>query len=1171
MGDSPLSPQSRARLPRKEDSEGNDAKLSQREAEVLDLLGEGLTNKQIADRLVVSESTVRTHIYRLLEKLGLETRHEAVVYAMHRRLNLAEVAATPGPSQAPAMLKDYPPAAIQRAAEHGTGEIDISAGGERKQATALLIRIDCFDVAGGPMSSDNMDETLPECLGLISEEIRVHDGVVAGLTPEGLVSFFGVPRSTEHAPQQALMAALAVQKCQQRCTEDLKRKGVKIELRIGLNTGPVQLEKSTDGLTTTYVPIGDTTRLAAAARDMARPDTILLTQSTYDLTKRYFDFKPRGPAHVRGRTEPVAAYRLLGVKVAGSEPTAALPRNLTGFVGRDREMEALVGAFAQTSYGSGQIVGIVGEAGVGKSRLVAEFKQNISEHEFGWLEASCRHYGGHVAYLPWLEVLRSYFAIGQEEAESVVKEKMQAKIQEAGLATPAVTLPPLHDILSLEADDKDYLKLEPAQKKERIFEAIKGLLLQESSHQPTIVVIDDMQWVDRTSEEFVGYLMSSLPDSRILLLLLYRPEYVHGWGSKSTYSQVRVDELSPRSSIQLIQSILGDVSAELCRYITDRARGNPLFIEEFISTLREEDAIMKTGSRCLLRAKPTIGKIPYSIQGIVQSRIDRLEHGLRHAMQVASVIGPEFSYSTLQAVTGMGRELKGHLLHLQESEFIYEKRLSPEPEYVFKHNLIREISYSSLVASRRWEFHEKVGEALERFYHDRLETCYEVLAHHYSRSKNTEKAYRYLELSAAKASRNYSNWEAFRLGKEAIKVLDKLPVTDEARKKGVEARIQLEGSMRLLAFPEDSREILEEGARLAQEIGDPGSLAVFYSSMGLYWTFKGEPTRGIEYSTKCISEAEKVEDTAILASVGFDLCSAYALTGEYLKTAALAPRITGLLEKHHREHAPFGGPFGFNLYCALCVWHGHALAFLGDFKGCHRILDKATHFADETGSLHTMAFAELMYGFAMEARGEGQAAEKHLRKAIQHAEQGEIIPVLVMSHTALGWAYGSLGETETALKHMKRSFDLRKDSGFGAMLSMSHYHLAMIQLDSGDLESARASAEQALSTAVQSGDRWVEAAAKLLLGDILVKQDISQSAAAEKYIIDGMAVLDALGTRSIHARGYLCLGELYTATGQTKKALDNLKKAAAAFEEMDMRSFLHKAQKAMEHVRTSRT
>jgi predicted ATPase len=700
-------------------------------------------------------------------------------------------------------------------------------------------------------------------------------------------------------------------------------------------------------------------------------------------------------------------------------------------VGRERETDALAGAFAKASSGFGQVVGIVGEAGVGKSRLLLEFRESLSGQRFTWLEGSCMHYGGHVPYLPLLDILRSHFEIRRDDPESVAMERVKAKIQQVYPGRLATLLPPLGDLLSLGVDRGDYTRLEPQQRRERVFDAMKDLLVRESEGSPLVLVIEDLQWIDRTSEEFLTYLMSSLGTDSVLLLLPYRPEYTHGWGSKSIYSQIRMDELSPRDSVRLIQSILsgGEVTPGLYNYITERARGNPLFIEEFISTLQEEGAINKTGGSYLLCIEPPAGKIPHSIQGIIQARIDRLRNSLKRAMQVASVIGIEFSYGTLQAATGMGRELKANLLDLQQAEFIFEKRAALEPEYVFKHNLIREISYNSLVAKKRWEFHEKVGQALEETYRDRLEMCYEVLAHHYSKSRNAEKAYHYLELSAVKASSNYSNWEAFRLGKEAINTLNALPPSDDNNRRGIEARIRLEGTMRLLGYPEDSWEILEEGARLARDLGDRRSLATFFSSMGLCCTFRGDPTRGIEYSTMCIDEAEKAEDTTILAPIAFDLCSAYAFTGEHLKTIELAPRVTALLEKHHREYDSFGGPYGFNLYCALSTWYGHALAHLGDFKACQAILDKAVRFAKETGNLHTIAFTELMYGLSMNIKGDGEVAASHVRKAIRCGEEGQIIPVMVMGHMSLGWACFCLGEPENARKHMEKSFSLRKESG----------------------------------------------------------------------------------------------------------------------------------------------
>ena len=282
-----------------------------------------------------------------------------------------------------------------------------------------------------------------------------------------------------------------------------------------------------------------------------------------------------------------------------------------------------------------------------------------------------------------------------------------------------------------------------------------------------------------------------------------------------------------------------------------------------------------------------------------------------------------------------------------------------------------------------------------------------------------------------------------------------------------------------------------------------------------------------------------------------------------MKTIELAPRVTALVEKHHQEYDSFGGPYGFNLYCALSTWYGHALAHLGDFRGCQAILDKAAHFAEETGNLHTIAFTELMYGLSMNIKGDGDVAASHVRKAIRCGEDGQIIPVMVMGHMSLGWAYSCLSKLETAQEHIGKSFELRKESAFAGQLSLSYYTLAMIQYDSGDLDSARSSTEQALSAAEQSREMWTKGAARLLLGRILGKQDISKAAAAERDILSGMVILEGLRIRPLQAQGHLILGELWADMGRKKKALQDLNEAAAAFKEMDMTYWLRRTQQIM--------
>jgi len=281
-----------------------------------------------------------------------------------------------------------------------------------------------------------------------------------------------------------------------------------------------------------------------------------------------------------------------------------------------------------------------------------------------------------------------------------------------------------------------------------MFEAIRLLVTIESQKKPLVVVVEDLHWIDKTSEEFLSYLINSLANTHIMLILLYRPEYTHAWVGKSYYTQVRVSQLSVKASEELVKAILmeGEVVSELSGLVVERAAGNPLFIEELTHSLMENGSIEKRDNRYILARTASHIQVPATIQGIIASRLDRLEGTLKRIMQVASVIGREFAFRILQAVASLKEDVKTSLLTLQDLEFIYEKSLFPELEYIFKHALTREVAYNSLLIRKRKEIHEKVGHAIEQIYVDRLEEFYEMLAYHFSMSENIDKAYTYLKL-----------------------------------------------------------------------------------------------------------------------------------------------------------------------------------------------------------------------------------------------------------------------------------------------------------------------------------------------------------------------------------------------------------------------------------------
>jgi len=1011
-----------------------------------------------------------------------------------------------------------------------------SIEGERKLVTVLFT-----DVAGYTSMSEKLDpeevhQIMDGCFKLLMDEIHRYEGTIDKFTGDGVMALFGAPLAHEDHAQRAGYAALAIQKAIGEYGKKMEKEcGVEFKMRVGINSGLVIVGSVGNDLRMDYTAIGDTVNLASRMESMAKAGIILVSSDTHRMAKDFFKFKPLGKLAVKGKEEPLEAYQLIEAGEVETRIEAAVARGLTRFVGRKREIEALQEAFEKAQSGSGQVIGIVGEAGVGKSRIIIELREMIPKEEYTYLQGRCLHYGGSMAYLPFLDILRAYFDIKEGDREFIIKKKMKEKVRQLDGKLKGI-LPPLHDILSLKVEDEQYLNLAPAQKRDKTFEAIRDLLIRESQNRPLIIAVEDLHWIDRTSEEFLSYLIGWLANAHILLILLYRPEYTHQWGSKSYYSQLSVDQLSTGTSAELVQSILegGEVVPELRELILSRTAGNPLFVEELTHTLLENGSIQKKDHQYVLTTKSSDIQVPDTIQGIIAARMDRLEDNLKRTMQVASVVGRDFAFRVLDTITGMREELKSYLLNLQGLEFIYEKSLFPELEYIFKHALTQEVAYNSLLLKRRKEIHENIGQAIEELYSDRLEEFYEMLAHHYSRSENLEKAYHYLKLSGNKAVRNFSNWEGFQYYKEAINLLNQLPDTEENKRRGVEIRISMDFPLLALAYPEDSLQIALDGERLARELGDEKGLAHILGMIGCCSFFRGDPREGLKYAEESFKLAEETQDIGVMASTLFDLGQSYQAAGEYTKMIDVLPRVIALLEETHKESESFGR--GFNIYSQLVGQYGLATGTLGDLAEGEALLEKALHFAKDIGDLYSLAWIEFNYGQIFMMKGDGINCVEHIKNAIKYGEEADINFMLGYLWSSLGMGHYFLGELDIALQYMEKGLKMQSDMGFPTGLSQHYYNQAMVYCDIGDLKKAQDCVEEALKLSQEYNEKFCEGMSTALQGRVLGKADPSQSSRAEELILQGIYILEELKVKPMVSLNYLLLAELYGNMGQSEKA-----------------------------------
>ena len=680
------------------------------------------------------------------------------------------------------------------------------------------------------------------------------------------------------------------------------------------------------------------------------------------------------------------------------------------------------------------------------------------------------------------------------------------------------------------------------------------------------MVFEDLHWIDKTSEDFLDYLIGWLANTRILMVLLYRPEYTHRWASKSYYSNIGVDQLTIPASAELVQSILGEgeIVPELRDLILNKAAGNPLFMEELTHTLVENGTIRKEENRYLLTKAPRDIQIPDTIQGIIAGRMDRLEENLKRIMQVASVIGREFAFRILHEILEMKEELKIQLLNMQGLEFIYEKRLFPELEYIFKHALTQEVAYNSLLLKRRREIHERIGKAIEELYPDRLEEFYEMLAYHYSRSDSLDKACHYLKLSGNKATESHSLSEAYRYYEEAIKTLRQMPDTERNKRDQVETILKMAIPMRLLAFPKGSLEILQAGEKLCQEVGDRKNKARFNVIMSMIGSDRGKPdSKALENS---FGQMEKEKDIELMVLMGHALCLPNMVEGKYRKIEAIGSKIISLLEETDRQREFF--LLHLNTYVYLTAMYGQALGALGKFAEGEKSCERSLTFAHEINHFFSIAIAEIHYAVLSFFRGDGQKAVKHSQRCIEYLRKSNVLIYLPTSSGLLGWGHYFLEDLNSAQKILEKSVGMHIETGLEFWHSLFRCGLSMVSFDLGNLNEAKSQADEAIKLAEKNKEKHFEGISWIQLGRTIGKMEPLQIIRAEELIRRGINILGDLEIKPWFTVGHLFLGELHANAGRKEKAVEVLKMAESEFQEMGMDYWLGKTRKVLATVQT---
>ena len=1058
----------------------------------------------------------------------------------------ALAAGAPGPARF-SDPQSYTPKHLADKILTGRGALE----GERKLVTVLFADVKGSMELLADRDPEEARRILDPVLERMMEAIHRYEGTVNQVMGDGIMALFGAPVAHEDHAVRACHAALRMQETVGWYADELRRaQGIDVQIRVGLNSGEVVVRAIDSDLHMDYSAIGQTTHLAARMEQLARPGTALMTKDTLRLAEGYIEVRPLGPVPVRGLAETVDVFEIIRAGAVRSRLQAAAARGLTPFVGRDGELTRLRETLEKARAGQGQIVAVSGEPGVGKSRLFWEFTHSHRTHGWLVLESSPVSYGKMTSYLPVSDLLKTYFGIEDHDDARRIREKVTGKLvtlDDSLRSTISVFL----SLLDVPADDADGQEADPRERRRRTLDALKRLLLRESQVQPLLVIFENLNWVDGETQAFLDSLVESLPAARMLLMVNYRPEYTHGWGGKSYYTQFRIDPLEPESAEELLQAILGpDVALQpLKQLLVQQTEGNPFFLEECVQSLVETGAL--TGVRGQYRLQTAVESLqmPPTVQAVLASRIDRLEPEDKRLLQAASVIGKDVPFALLDAIAELPEEaLRSGLMRLQSAEFIYETTLFPTLEYTFKHALTHDVAYGSLLTGRRRALHARAMEALERLNADRLSEHVERLAHHAVRGEIWEKSITYLRQAGAKAVSRAANQEAVALLDQALQVLTHLPEGQAKLEQSIDIRLELRPPLLQLGRLRDVLQLSKEAEHLGAELGDESRLGRVYSYLVNYHYLNGEPDLAIEYGERCLRIADATQDLALQALARGYLGLSCHAQGQYRRAELILRQNVDALALARGTAAEQSAI----AYVTSSGWLAFTLAELGDFHAADAAADQALRVADGVGHAYGQTIARTLAGLVWLRRGHLQRAAGYLEPSLEACREKHLDVWRPLPASLLGLTQALAGRLDEALPLLRDGVHLSEVLGINAYLSLWTLNLAEGLMAAGQLQEARDTARHALDLAISHKERGHQAWAHRLLGDLASQGTTTALLEAEEHYRKALGIAEELRMQPVLAHAKMGLGRVLRLRGDRERAEEYLVTAFMLFRGMDV-------------------
>jgi len=1034
--------------------------------------------------------------------------------------------------------------------------------GERKLVTVMFC-----DLVGSTTIAERMDpeeyrDLLEDYMALVFREVYRVEGIITHLAGDGVMALFGAPIAHEDAPYRAVYSALAIREALVVMNGRERRAPIDLRVRIGVHTGPVVVGTVGSDLKMDYTAIGDTTNLAQRLQSVSEPGMILISEATHRLVRGFFDVLPARRFEVKGKREPVAAHVVRGLSETTTAIAVAEARGLTPLVGRSEELLQLTACFDRLAGGLEQVVTVVGDAGSGKSRLIYEFKQRLAEVPVVLFEARCSAMTQAAPYAPWVTMLRQYFGITSDDGEAAAAVKMSAKLGDRA-GQVASTYPALCQVMNLRSSSNSPDTPETDAIKRETFEAVAGLVYTVSEQTPVVMIIEDIHWIDEPSREMLALAVSKTVRSRLMMLISHRPDYVPAWRVRSAFTQLTLGPLSDDETVDVVRGVAGGpLPGELERRIVQKGEGNPFFTEEITRTLIEEGYLLRSdGQVRLTRAVDEI-RMPGTVEELIGARLDRLGPQAKRVVQVAAVLGRQFHRQQLVGLLASESiDVVAELGALEDRGIIHRKNLLAGDEFRFGESLTQEVAYEGLLLRQRRELHDRIGQLIEALPGDMTAERSALLAHHYARSENREKAIAALLRAARDAERIPSFRTAARFYRSAYDFAEAAIAAGQTE--AAHKRVVVESAVGVLRMtviygifehgdPEDAA---LRGRQLAEELGDAESLAELCSLHGLVISGRGPDAfpAGLALIEEGVVIAERANLPFAVIRIARALAWDYLFDGRFDDAMN---RIRNTITEFER-----GGGEGKerDTYLGALFMRDRILFHTDETEAsltaAQRTYEAAVTHPNRTvqsGSSVTLACLYL-------ARGEYARAREWAERSLDIARQIGSVSHLRTASALSILARDELGEPASTDRHL----ELLENPPLTGIETLNCQVICEALLAIGDLKRAEQCAERSYQNA---GGRLRELGCAIALGDVLIRLGAGRWAEAGRWLDRAHTLAQAVGSRSGLAAISLARAELANASGDGAAAVRHAEVARAAYRALGFGRYEARAERVLGEV-----